>query len=53
MSMTDQSYIDTYRKLADKYENNQSSMEEYIEAMNKLKENYLKDKPGTTLPVVP
>ena len=43
MSMTDQAYIDTYRKLADKYESNQSSMEEYIEAMNKLKENYLKD----------
>ncbi len=53
MSMTEQAYLETYRKLADKYENNQSSMEEYIEAMQKLKENYLKGRIETTLPVVP
>ena len=53
MSMTDQAYLETYRKLADKYENNQSSMEEYIEAMQKLKENYLKGRTETTLPAIP
>ncbi len=53
MSMTDQSYLDTYRKLSDKYDNNQSSMSEYLEAMKKLKENYLKDRTGAALPTVP
>ena len=36
MSMTDQAYLETYRKLADKYDNNQSSMGEHLEAMKKL-----------------
>ena len=38
---------------ADKYENNQSSMEDYLEAMRKLKENFLKDKTDKALPVAP
>jgi len=51
--MTDQDYIAAYQKIAGKYENNQSTMEDYLEAMKKLKEKFLKDKPGTTLPAVP
>ena len=49
--MTDEAYITAYRKIADKYENNQSSMEDYLEAMKKLKETFLKDRAGATLPV--
>jgi len=53
MNMTDQAYIAAYQKIADKYENNQSTMEDYLEAMKKLKESYLKGRAETTLPVVP
>ena len=53
MSMTDQDYLEIYRKLSDKYDNNQSSMVEHLEAMKKLKENYLKGRTETTLPAVP
>lgn len=48
--MTDEAYITAYRKIADKYENNQSSMEDYLEAMKKLKETYLKGRAGAPLP---
>jgi hypothetical protein len=51
--MTDQEYVASYQKIAGKYENNQSSMEDYLEAMRKLKEKYLTGKTGATLPVVP
>jgi len=51
--MTEQDYITAYQKIAGKYENNQSTMEDYLEAMRKLKEKFLKDKPGTALPAVP
>ncbi len=51
--MNEPEYIATYQKIADKYENNQSTMEDYLEAIRKLKETYLKDKSGKTLPVVP
>lgn len=51
--MTDPEYLAAYKKIADKYENNQSSMEDYLEAMRKLKEKYLKDRAGAALPVVP
>jgi hypothetical protein len=50
-AMTDQAYIAVYKKIADKYENNQSTMEEYLTAIEKLRAQYLKDKPGATLPV--
>lgn len=49
--MTDQEYLAAYQKIAGKYENNQSTMEDYLEAMRKLKEKYLKEKPGASLPV--
>ncbi|MGA0032638.1 MAG: hypothetical protein ACO3HA_04770 [Burkholderiales bacterium] len=49
--MTDPEYLAAYKKIADKYENNQSSMEDYLEAMRKLKEKFLKEKPGVPLPV--
>lgn len=51
--MTDQDYITAYQKIAGKYENNQSTMEDYLEAMKKLKEKYLKDNTAGVLPVVP
>lgn len=51
--MTDQEYIASYQKIAGKYENNQSTMEDYLEAMKKLKEKFLRDKPGMALPAVP
>jgi len=52
-TMTDHEYITAYQKIAGKYENNQSTMEDYLEAMKKLKEKFLKEKPGTAFPSVP
>ena len=51
--MNEPEYIAAYRKIADSYENNQTSMEDYLEAMRKLKETFLKGRTGTALPVVP
>jgi hypothetical protein len=51
--MTDQAYIAAYQKIASDYENNQASMEDYLAAIQKLKEQYLKEKRGAVLPVVP
>ncbi|MBX9903089.1 MAG: hypothetical protein K2Y31_01945 [Burkholderiales bacterium] len=51
--MTDQDYIAAYQKIAGKYENNQSSMEDYLEAMKKLKEQFFKDNAAGVLPAVP
>jgi hypothetical protein len=51
--MNEPEYIAAYRKIADKYENNQTTMEDYLEAMRKLKEVFLKGKTGAALPVVP
>ncbi|MBY0267748.1 MAG: hypothetical protein K2W84_15140 [Burkholderiales bacterium] len=48
--MTDQAYVAAYQKIADKYENNQSTMADYLEAMKKLKESYLKARPDAQLP---
>lgn len=51
--MTEKEYLAAYQKIAGKYENNQSTMEDYLEAMKNLKEKYLKDRVGATLPAVP
>ena len=51
--MTDQAYIAAYQKLSRDYQNNQTSMEDYLAAVQKLKEQYLKGKSGAPLPVVP
>lgn len=51
--MTDQDYIAAYQKIAGKYENNQSTMEDYLEAIKKLKEKFLKDNAAGVLPVIP
>ena len=51
--MTDQAYIAAYQKIVSQYDNNQSSMEEYLDAIQKLKDQYLKEKTGAVLPVVP
>ncbi|HTD89671.1 MAG TPA: hypothetical protein VK663_03340 [Burkholderiales bacterium] len=51
--MTEQAYIAAYQKLSGQYNDNQSTMEEYLTGMQNLKEQYLKGKSNTTLPVVP
>jgi hypothetical protein len=51
--MTDEAYIAAYQKLASQYDNNQTSMGEYLNAVQKLQEQYLKGKSNTALPVVP
>jgi hypothetical protein len=51
--MTDQDYIAAYQKIAGKYENNQSTMEDYLEAIKKLKEKFFKDNAAGILPNVP
>ena len=51
--MTDEAYIDAYRKLTSQYQDNRSSMEDYLAAIQKLKEEYLKGRAGVALPVVP
>jgi len=51
--MTDQAYIAAYQKLNQEYQDNRTSMEEYLGALEKLKAEYLKDRPGAMLPVVP
>jgi hypothetical protein len=51
--MTDEAYIAAYQKLSAQYNDNQSSMEEYLGAVEKLKALYLKGKTKGDLPVVP
>lgn len=51
--MTDEAYIAAHQKLAREYQDNRSSMEEYLPALEKLKAEYLKGKTGIELPVVP
>lgn len=51
--MTAQAYIAAHQKLSGQYNDNQSSMEEYLDGMQKLKEQYLKGRSGATLPDVP
>ncbi len=51
--MTDEAYISTYQKISGQYENNQSSMADYLAAIQKLKDQYLKGRTGIPLPIVP
>lgn len=51
--MTDEAYIAEYQKLASQYSNNQTSMGDYLNAIQKLKDQYLKGKSNAALPVVP
>ncbi len=51
--MTDQAYIAAHQKLSDQYNDNQSNMEDYLAGLQKLKEQYLKGRTSTALPVVP
>lgn len=51
--MTDEAYIAAYQEIASRYDNNQSSMEEYLAVLQELKEQYLKGRTSTVLPVVP
>lgn len=52
-SMTDEAYIAAYQKLTREYQDNRLSMEDYLTAVQELKAEYLKGKPGAALPVVP
>jgi hypothetical protein len=52
-SLTDADYVSAYRKLASQYDDNQLSMQEYLSALQVLKERYLKGKSSSALPVVP
>ena len=52
--MTDEAYVSAYQKLASQYNNNQTSMSEYLAAVQKLRDQYLKGRSSSTaLPVVP
>ena len=51
--MTDDAYIAAYQKLAAQYHNNQSSMADYLSAVQKLKDQFLKGRSGAQLPLVP
>jgi hypothetical protein len=51
--MTDAAYIAAYQKLAVQYQSNQTSMGDYLDALRKLKEQYLKGRSSPALPVVP
>ena len=51
--MTDQAYIAAHQKLSNRYNDNQSNMEEYLAGIQALKEQYLKGRTGSALPVVP
>ena len=51
--MTDEAYIAAYQKLTREYQDNRSSMEEYLTALERLKAEYLKGRAGAVLPVVP
>ncbi len=51
--MTDQAYIAAHQKLSSQYNDNPSTMEEFLTGVQSLKEQYLKGKISTALPVVP
>ncbi len=51
--MTDQAYVAAHQKLSNQYNDNQSSMEEYLSGIEKLKVQYLKGRTSSVLPVVP
>jgi hypothetical protein len=51
--MTNEAYIAAYQKLTREYQDNRSSMEDYLTALEKLKAEYLKGRAGAALPVVP
>ena len=51
-ALTDQAYIAAYKKLANEYDDNQLSMQEYLSALETLKARYLKGRPNASVPVV-
>ena len=51
--MTDNAYITAYQKISSQYHNNQTSMGDYLAAIQSLKEQYLKGRTSVTLPIVP
>jgi len=51
--MTEQAYIAAHQKLSGQYNDNQSSMEDYLAGLQALNAQYLKGRNNATLPVVP
>ena len=52
--MTDEAYVTAYRQLASQYNNNQTSMSDYLAAVQQLKDQYLKGRSSSSaLPIVP
>jgi hypothetical protein len=51
--MTEQAYIAAHQKLSGQYNDNQSSMEDYLAGLQALKAQYLKGRNNATLPIVP
>jgi hypothetical protein len=51
--MTDQAYIAAYQKLSGQYEDNQSSMGDYLAAVEKLKAQYVAGRADVVPPIVP
>jgi len=52
--MTEEAYVAAYRQISSQYNNNQTSMSDYLAAVQKLKDQYLKGRNSSTaLPVVP
>ena len=51
--MTDVAYTAAHQKLNSDYQDNRSSMKDYLAALEKLKAEYLKANAGAALPAVP
>jgi hypothetical protein len=52
--MTEKAYVAAYQSLIAQYFDNQASMDEHLNAVQALKDEYLGSRPGgTELPTVP
>lgn len=51
--MTDQAYIAAYQKLSGQFNDNQSSMEDYLSGIEKLKAQYVAGRTDAVPPIVP
>jgi hypothetical protein len=51
--MTDQAYLELHQKISDQYNDNQSTMQEYLASIENLKVQYLKGRKTQILPTLP
>ena len=51
--MTDQTYLELHQKISDQYNDNQSTMQEYLASIENLKVQYLKGRKTQILPTLP